>query len=47
VIERIVEVFPGVRSGAEATVRQALAGMRADHLLTASLAPSLDGLLAC
>ena len=47
VIERIVEVFrPAFGPGQEATVRQALAGMRADHLLAASLAPSLDGLLA-
>jgi len=47
VIERIVEVFrPGFGPGQEATVRGALAGMRADHLLAASLAPSLDGLLA-
>ena len=47
VIERIVEVFrPAFDPGQEATVRQALAGMRADHLLAASLAPSLDGLLA-
>jgi hypothetical protein len=47
VIERIVEVFrPAFGVGQEATVRQALAGMRADHLLAASLAPSLDGLLA-
>src|SRR5512139_2684847 len=47
VIERIVEVFrPAFGPGQEATVRQALAGMRADALLAASLAPSLDGLLA-
>jgi hypothetical protein len=47
VIERIVEVFrPGFGPGQEATVREALAGMRADHLLAASLAPRLDGLLA-
>ena len=47
VIERIVEVFrPVFGPGQEATVRQALGGMRADHLLAASLAPSLDGLLA-
>jgi hypothetical protein len=47
VIERIVEVFrPGFGPGQEATVREALAGMRADRLLAASLAPSLDGLLA-
>jgi len=47
VIERIVEVFrPAFGPGQEATVREALAGMRADRLLAASLAPSLDGLLA-
>ena len=47
VIERIVEVFrPGFGPGQEATVREALGGMRADHLLAASLAPNLDGLLA-
>ena len=47
VIERIVEVFrPAFGPGQEATVREALAGMRADRLLAASLAPNLDGLLA-
>ena len=47
VIERIVEVFrPAFGPGQEATVREALAGMRADQLLAASLAPNLDGLLA-
>ena len=47
VTERIVESFrPAFGPGQEATVRTALAGMRADHLLAASLAPSLDGLLA-
>ena len=47
VIERIVEVFrPAFGPGQEATVRAALEGLRADHLLVASLAPSLDGLLA-
>jgi hypothetical protein len=47
VIERIVEVFrPAFGPGQEATVREALGGMRADHLLAASLAPNLDGLLA-
>jgi len=47
VIERIVEVFrPAFGPGQEATVREALVGMRADQLLAASLAPNVDGLLA-
>ena len=47
VIERIVESFrPAFAPGQEATVRQALGSLRADHLLAASLAPSVDGLLA-
>jgi hypothetical protein len=47
VIERIVDVFrPAFGPGQEAMVREALAGLRADRLLAASLAPSLDGLLA-
>ena len=46
-IERVVATWQGKLSiEQEELVRSALAKMRADRLLAASLAPSLDGLLS-
>ena len=46
-IERVVATWQGgLSTEQEALVRTALAKMRADRLLAASLAPSLDGLLS-
>jgi len=46
VIDRIVDVFkPGFAPGQESAVREVLERLRADHLLAASLAPTLNGLL--
>ena len=47
VIERIIAQFqPAFGPGQEAMVRETLATLRADHLLAASLAPTLRGVLA-
>lgn len=47
VIEHIISQFKGsFAEGQEQMVRGTLNSLRADHLLAASLAPSLDGLLA-
>jgi len=47
VIERVISQFKGnFAAGQEEVVRETLRSLRADHLLAASLAPSLDGLLA-
>jgi hypothetical protein len=47
VIEQIIRQFKGgFAAGQEKMVRETLQSLRADHLLAASLAPSLPGLLA-
>ena len=47
VIEQIVTQFKGgFARGQEQVVRETLSTLRADHLLAASLAPNLDGLIA-
>ena len=47
VIEQIVTQFRGgFARGQEQVVRETLSTLRADHLLAASLAPNLDGLIA-
>lgn len=47
VIEHVISQFKGnFAAGQEDVVRETLRSLRADHLLAASLAPNLDGLLA-